>query len=227
MKYDLCLKIEDENEIKHSLEMAKSLGWDGAGFLFTSKRFELLKNLLRKKIENIDIALGIIIQPKNVKTLKRLAEKLRRKTELLVVVGGNKQINRASVETPYIDILLNPWNKTDNSVNHVIVRLACENNVTIGFNLNPFIYSSGRTRSMLFSNMLKTSELIRKYKTPFILTSGASCKWDLISPSDITSIGRLLGFNDPEIRKAISGFVVKENREKLSKKWIVPGVSME
>jgi RNase P/RNase MRP subunit p30 len=51
--------------------------------------------------------------------------------------------------------------------------------------------------------------------------------YDIRAPADIVSFGRVLGFRDPAIKAAMSDSVLKENRKRLSGKWIMPGVELE
>jgi ribonuclease P/MRP protein subunit RPP1 len=230
MKYDLCMMLEGPEEIKRSIDLSGRLGWNGAGLLTRPENFEQMKKQIKKlKIpEHFDVVAGLVIEAKKPARIRRAVTKMRKQTELLVVLGGDTEINRAAVETAGVDILLNPWFKRqDPGINHITARFAAENNVAIGFGFSRLLHSYGRSRATLLSNMVKAAEFVRKYKAPFTLTSGALSKWDLISPSDMASLGRVLGFSDPEIKKAISDDIVKRNREKLSGKWLQPGVKVE
>lgn len=230
MKYDLCMILEGMEEIKRTTDLSRRLRWNGTGLLVAPENFEQMKEDIKKlkTPEHFDVVAGLIVEAKRPAQIRKLVAKYRKQTELLVALGGETEINRATVETSGVDILLNPWFKRTNpGINHITAKFAAENKVAIGFGFNQLIHSYGRTRANLLSNMVKAGEFVRKYKAPFVLTSGALSKWDLISPSDMLSLGRVLGFGDPEIKKAISGDIVKRNRKRLSKKWVMPGVEVE
>src|SRR3990167_1587444 len=108
-----------------------------------------------------------------------------------------------------------------------MVRLAKENNVAIDFAFNDVMYSYDKTRVRVLSNLVKNAALVKKYKAPFVLTSGGYSSWDLRSPSELISFGKVLGFDIPQIKQALSDWLVKENRKRLEGKWIQPGVEIK
>ena len=68
---------------------------------------------------------------------------------------------------------------------------------------------------------------MRKFRAPFVLTSRANTEWDLRSASEMVAFGRVLGFQDKEIKDSLSGKILKENRKRLGGKWVIPGVERE
>jgi len=227
MKYDLCIRITEESDIKNALITAKRLGWGGVGILAPQRKFFNLKEKFSSKNEDIDVVFGVYIKPKNTRDIRRLARKIRMKTEIVAVEGNGLDTSRAALETREVDILFLPWKDGKECMNYIMARLATKNNVSIAFNFNDILHSRGRSRTIVFSNMLSAAKLVRKFKSPFVITSGAQSSWDIRSPSDLIAFGRVLGFGDPEIKKAMSDHIIKENRKRLSDKWIMPGVEIE
>ena len=142
----------------------------------------------------------------------------------ILVFGGDPEINRAACETPEVDVLAHPELGENNGLDHVMARKAKENGVAIEFNFRQLLVNYKKSRSECFSRMLENAKLVKKYRTPFVLTSGALSPWDLRGPPELASFGRLLGFSDPEIRKALEGGRIAENRKRLGSGWIMPGV---
>ncbi len=193
---------------------------------FEKESVEIPKKTDRRG-QPVDIFVGLEIKDKPHK-LKDLARLVRKKTEVLMVHGGDLEVNRAALETPEVDILLHPeMGREDSGLDHIMVKLAKKNNVAIEFGLNDVIYAYKKTRARILNSLIKNADLVRKYKAPFVITSGAFSEWDLRSPSELLSFGRFLGFKDPEIKKALSNWIVKENRKRLSGNWIMPGVELE
>ena len=216
--------------VKDFIPFAEKLGWKGIGIIIDYKDLEGLKKI-KKTIKNLDIAFGIEIEPKRASSLKRHVLKIRKEVELVLVSGGDLDINRKALETPEVDILTHPWGslnnlRSDPGINHISARLAKENNVAISFNFGDLIHSYQRKRTALFQNYLGAAKLIKKYKSPFVITSGALSPWDMRSPSDLFSFGKILGLGDREIKASMLGRTVKENRKRLGKKWIMPGVEI-
>jgi RNase P/RNase MRP subunit p30 len=47
------------------------------------------------------------------------------------------------------------------------------------------------------------------------------------SPHDITVFGKILGLSESQVKLGISDRLIKENRKRLSGKWVMPGVEIE
>lgn len=213
-------------QLQEAADMAKRLGWSGIGVLVPLKDKAGLKGIKEacQKVKGIDLSLGVIISGKGA-AAARASQSVRREVELVAVSGGDLETNRAALETPEVDMLLHPWEgRQDCGLDEVMVKLAKENNVSICFDLHPMLVSSRSGRVQVMDSMLDAAGLVKKLKAPFVISSGAIEPYDLRSASDLTSFGRVLGFGDPEIKKAMSGGMVAENRKRLSGKWVMPGV---
>ena len=223
--YDYHLHSEN---IQETVEVAKKLGLSGLCFVinWTNKDdLEAFKAKLPK--ENIDLFLGVELHEK-AGNVSIIARKLRKDVDVILVHGGDLEVNRTAVETPEVDILLHPeMERDDQGLDHVMVRLAKENNVAIDFAFNDVMYSYDKTRVRVLSNLIKNAALVKKYKAPFVLTSGGYSSWDLRSPSELISFGKVMGFESPQIKSALSDWLVKENRKRLEGKWIQPGVEIK
>ena len=230
--YDLHVHTED---LDQTIKVAKLLGISGLGLIINWTNLTNLESF-KKSIEpykkDMDIGVGVEIKDKPHNIVK-IVKQLRRSVELILVHGGDVEMNRAAVETAEVDILLHPElkdpneeSRQDSGLDKVIVKLAKKNNVAIEFGLNDVVYSYKKTRASVLKNLLYNAKLVKKYKAPFILTSGSWSPWNLRSTSEILSFGKYLGFQDPEIKKALSGQKLLENRRKLSGKWIMPGVEI-
>lgn len=205
--YDLCLRTENPK----ALEMAKKLGFSGVGVIFEYQQgvFEKIHGL--RNIEGV--CFGIELK----KDIRHKAKDMRKNIELIAA----KIEDREAVETPEVDILF------PSQLNYIMVRLAKKNNVAIGFDFNAILHSSKRTRSELLSSYLQTARMVRKYRAPFIITSGAKSSWDIRSPSELISFGKVLGFNEKDSIMALSDAIIRENKKRLEKGWILPGVKKE
>jgi ribonuclease P/MRP protein subunit RPP1 len=224
--YDL--HVHPEIDPKKMIEFAKLLGWDGICFVFKSLReIEKFKKTFESN-QGLDIAFGLKIEVKNPEELKKIVRNVRREVELISIFGGDLEINRKACETPEVDILTHPeFERNDSGLDHVTVKLAKENNVSIEFNFRELLFSYKKSRADVFSKMLKNAKLVRKYNAPFIITSGALDPHDLRSPSDLISFGRVLGLDPKKTKLSFSGSILKENRKRLASEWVMPGVEIE
>ena len=224
MFYDLHIHTSlsiGENSVEEMAGMAKQLGLNGLGVAryYNGTRLEALP-----KIKDFDIVNAVILKPKDVEELDKLAKKVRNKAELLLVHGSDYDINRAACENSMIDILCHPeLGRRDSGLDHICVKAAQENNVAIEINFREILESYKRYRVHILSNMKKNIKLCDKYDAPVVTNSGAITKWGLRSGRDLAAITNILGL---ELGKAIASVstipedMIKVNREKLAeKRW--------
>jgi ribonuclease P/MRP protein subunit RPP1 len=215
--YDLHVCTSDttgENTIEEMSAWAKRLGLAGIGIIHFPEHEP--KPLPKKDIDLISVAL---IKAPHVDEVKGLIDKMRDKVEIIAVMGGNYDINRASCENPAVDILCSPEKgRTDSGLDHICARAAQENNVAIEINFHEVLEAYKRQRVRELSALRKNIMLCRQYEAPIITTSGAMTKWDLRAGRDLAALPALLGL---ELGKAIETIsskpeeIIKRNREKL------------
>jgi len=201
-----------ENTQEEVIGVAKVLGYDGIGLVRYEDR-PLEKN-------ELDVVNVIMLKPKTVEELKKLVSKLRSKAEILMVHGGDYDINRAACENSAIDVLCHPeLNRMDSGLDHICVRAAAENNVAIEINFREILESYKKRRVNILGYMRQNIMLCNKYGANIITTSGAVSKWGMRSPRELASHVHLLGL---DLTKAIASVstvpesILKKNREKLA-----------
>jgi ribonuclease P/MRP protein subunit RPP1 len=219
--------VHPEVDLEGMLRTLETLGWSGVCFVCESlERIEEFKKKLEKA--GIDIAFGYKIKTSNPNNIPKIAKKIRKRVEIILVNGGDLEINRKACETSEVDILTHPeFGRNDSGLDYVMAKFAKENGVSIEFNFRSLLLSYKKSRSDIFSRMLENAKLIRKYKAPFVLSSGAIEPNDLRSPSELISFGKVLGLNPKNIKINLSGKILEENRKRLGGKWVMPGVEIE
>lgn len=226
MLADLCIRTSD---VEKALDVGRKLNLDMMGLVVPLDELPRIRKLREKRgwRKRPSIALGTEARAQKPGQLRRLVSGVRASAELVVVRGGTEELNRAALEIPEVDVLMNHGISGRPGINHVLARLAKKNNVAIGFDLNSLMVSYRLGRIQEFSAMTDTARIVRRFKSPFVLTSGAMDAWDMRSPSELIALGRQLGFTEADARKGLSPEIVRENKKRLSGKWIMPGVEIE
>ena len=221
--------VHPEIDLEGVVKTLEKLRWSGACFVCNSiEKIKELKNEMKNLETNLDIAFGYKIETDKPNNVTKLARRFRRRVEIILVHGGKLEINRKACETPEVDILTHPeLGRNDGGLDYVMAKLAKENHVAIEFNFRNLLLSYGKIRSAVFSSMLNNARLVKKYKAPFVLTSGAVEPYDLRSPSELIAFGRTLGLNSKDVKLSLSDGIIKENRKRLGGRWIMPGVEIE
>ncbi|MEA1984692.1 MAG: ribonuclease P protein component 3 [Euryarchaeota archaeon] len=163
----------------------------------------------------IEVFRGVELMVSNASKLHGLVGKYRNKVDVLVVHGGNEDVNRAAVENPNVDVLAHPQTSRDGGINHVLARSASENNVAIGFNMDTIIKGRGGRRVQTLSHFRKNLELVRKYDVPMLLTSNAASRFDMRAPREMIALAGLFGMRRDEAIDALSRIpeqIINHNR---------------
>ncbi len=153
----------------------------------------------------------------------RLRDEIRKYKDsknILIVLGGDEETNRAAVETAGFDILLQPA-----KFNHVIAKAAVDNSVTIGFNLGPIIRLQGEARIREFRIMRTNLKYARKYGLKMILTGDPYSCYDLRSPREMAALAGLFGMTSKEAVDAMSSVPLDILRRK-STDYIQEGIEI-
>lgn len=222
--------MNNGSTLSHFAKTAKLLGYHGiCTVIHLDDSAEIPR--ISAEIENVKREVGIEIylgfEARNIKELKELKKK-RRCFDVLLVKGGDLNLNRIACQTPEVDILTHPEHqRNDSGLDHVSLRFASENNVAIEINLREVVTSSKATRSRILSNMKRNVRLAIKYGAPLITCSGATNYWELKSPECLASFVTLFDVNLKKAKETISKVpekIVEKSEERRSERWIMPGV---
>lgn len=208
-----------ENTLEEMVEMGKRLGLAGIGTVqyYPGEIAEIPKF-------DIDAVRCVMIKPKTVNELNELAAKVRNRAEILMVHGGDYDINRAACENSMIDILCHPeLGRKDSGIDHICAKTANENEVAIEINFREILESYKKNRVYVLSAMKKNVKLCKKYGVNIVTASGAVTKWGVRSGRELAAITNLLGLDlgkAIESASAVPQAIVTKNREKLvGKRW--------
>lgn len=210
-----------ENNVEEIADFAKNLGLNGIGVV---RYYSGIKIEHLPAVDGMDIINVIMLKPASAEELNKLADRVRTRAEILMVHGGNYDVNRAACENPLIDILCHPeLGRTDSGLDHVVAKSAAENNVAIEINFREILESYKRQRVHILSSMRKNVKLCMKYEAKLITASGAISKWNLRSGRDLAALSYLLGLDLGTAIDTVSAIpeeMLKANREKLEgKRW--------
>jgi ribonuclease P/MRP protein subunit RPP1 len=169
--------------------------------------------------EDFSIYRGVEIQAKPSRIREEI-RKYRESDHILIVEGGEEDINRAAVETEGLDILLHPL-----EFNNVLAKAASDNSVSIGFNLGLLIRLRGEARVRELKTMRINLKHARKYKLQLILTSDAHSIYDLRAPREMVAISSIFGMTEKEAVDAMSTTPLNILRRK-SPNYIQEGIEI-
>jgi len=219
-----------ESSLEELAETAKQLGYMGICLVFyyqDEKQLEILLAEINRIRKDIGIETYLGFETRNLKELAILTKK-RRNFDVLLVNGGDLELNRTACNTPEVDVLTHPeYQRNDSGLDQVCMKLAAKNNVAIEINFREILIWNKATRAKILFNISHNIKLAKKYHAPIILCSGSVSHWELRDPECLISMATQLGLELRDAKKAISEVperIVRQARERRSKKWIMPGV---
>ncbi len=221
-------KIHKRNIIEF-IETAKWFGYGKICFIFPAKAIkkkDKIESILNESA-NTTVKTYFGFYARKMKELLKLI-KLRRNFDLLIVEGGDLNLNRKACETSEVDILLNPeFNRKDSGMNHIFAKLAAKNNVCLGISLKKFL--STFEYKEVISNIALNIFLAKKYGMKITLVSGASKIEEMVDPLSLVSLGKILGMELKEAKESASRVltnIIEENLKRKRPEWIAPGIEV-
>ncbi len=221
-----------ESSIEQLAEIARVLGYRGFCFSAYFQGEGQLKKLheeiekVRRKMP-IEIYLGF--EARDAKEVEKLRA-LRRRFDVMLVHGGDLELNRIAVETPEVDILTHPeLNRNDSGLNDVLLRLAARNKVAIEINFREVANASKGTRAKILKNISQNVRMAKRTKTPIVVCSGALSHYELKDPQVLVSFANYLGLDMDDAKDSLSKVPetgLKESKQRKSEKWVMPGVKV-
>jgi len=120
------------------------------------------------------------------------------KAPLVFARGGSVQKNREFLSSVRVDVLSRPY-----PFDSVQARLSAKNNIAVELCFAEIRDTYGYVRAKILNNLQKTVKLARKYHAPLIVTSGAACEEEVVSPRQLVAFGKVLGMDYPEAKASI------------------------
>jgi len=172
-------------------------------------------NLTDEKIEKQKIR-AVIIENKDLGEARKMINKLDKIRGIIIIVkGGDNEFNRKILEDKRVDVLLSPetgkrektkpLKQRDSGLNHVLCKIAKDNNISIAINIGDIIERSGRQRAELLTKIIQNINLCKKKKSGanIILTTLASKPDELRDIRDMKSLGISLGMPTQMAKRAV------------------------
>ena len=214
--YDLIVHLPgNAEEISRFSFVAKRYGYSGIA-LVNSKE-NSLHTVHKPAGLSIYRSVEISIKPSR---LRDEIKKQRASQNILIVRGGDEELDRQAVETEGLDILLQPA-----KFNNVLAATAANNSITLGFDIGSIIRLRGEPRARELRIMRTNLKHARKYDLQMILTSDAHSLYDLRSPREMAALAGLFGMTTKEAADAMSKSPMEIIRKK-SHDYIREGIEI-
>ena len=231
--YDIGIRSslsEGENSVGQIIESAEMFGFEGIVICDKPENLKQLKEAIKIAQPKIEVHAGVRISAKDPKDMRDQVNRYREEATVVIVEGGDYDINRAACENPKVDILSCPERgRIDSGLDEASIKLASNNGVCIEINFSEVLHSYRRGRAYILSHMKTNVRLCHDLNAHIILCSGALTKWDMRDPRELVALGNVLGMDlnkSFDSLTTIPEHIVEKNKAKLEGKIITKGVEV-
>jgi len=176
----------------------------------------------------IDFASRVDIKPKTHDDLMRQLRRLRRKFEIICVVCENKEVARQAAKDRRVDLLNFPsLDFHKRFFDRAEAELASSSLAALEIDMKPLLVLEGPARVRLLSSLRRETAIAREFHVPIVVSSGATSEMLLRKPREQAALAGLFDLNEASALEAVSQnpmSIVKRNRQKLSSKFVAPGI---
>lgn len=226
----LCPNLNNEKQTARMIRKAAALGYRliaiPVPLSLTEKKVRWLRNLCEET--GIEFASRIDLKPRTPRELIVNLRRLRRKFEIIAVLCETKQVARQAAKDRRVDLLNFPAiNFRRRFFDKAEAELASSGLTAFEIDVKPLIMFEGTARVRLMSNLRKEVAIAQKFRVPTIVSSGVSEELHMRKPRELAALASLFDLKETAALEAVSKnpvAIVKRNREKLSPRFVAPGI---
>jgi RNase P/RNase MRP subunit p30 len=225
----LCPNLKNFEQVSRMVNKALALGYGLIAIavpLSHAGEIERLKDLLKEA--KIDLALRLDLKPRTPNELLRNLRMFRRKFEIIAVTCDSKNIARQAAKDRRVDLLNFPspdfrrrfFDKAE-------AELASSALASLEIDMKPLLTLEGSTRIRLLSNLRREAVIAQNFHVPIVISSGVSDEMLMRKPRELAALACLFDLDKVSAMEAVSKNaveIVKRNREKLSSRFVAPGI---
>jgi len=228
----LCPDLGNDKQVTRMIKKASELEYALIAIPlpqnFPEEKIGKLQNICQEN--KMDFASRVNLKPRTPNELIRSLRKLRRRFEVIAVMCESKQVARQAAKDRRVDLLNFPGrNRRKRFFDKAEAELASNALGSLEINMKPLLTVEGRARIRLLSSLRREVTIAQKFQIPIVISSGASNELLMRKPREIAALTSLFDLDKSSAIEAISKnpmAIIKRNREKLSPKFVAPGIRM-
>jgi RNase P/RNase MRP subunit p30 len=187
---DIVIPNGNEEEF---VTIAEKLGFKGLCFLYDANDY-LAKRKIENKKSKIKIYKGVLTNPKNIGKIKT---NLKDNNTFIAIKSSNNDRDVIEKSGAGIIFSLEDDLRRDfihqraSGLNHIMCKLAKQNNVIIGFSIKSIL--NFEKKHVVLGRIAQNIKICRKFKTKILVASFAEKPFEMRSVHDIISLFGFLG----------------------------------
>ncbi len=226
----LRINLKDSEKVSRIITKASRLGYHLTAIPFTQntteEEIQTLKDTCNEA--NIDLSSRVDLKPRTSKELTHYLRRLRRKFEIISVICETKEVARQAAKDRRVDLLNFPsFDFRKRFFDRAEAELAHKSVASLEIDIKPLLTLEGPARVRLLSSLRRETATAQKFGVPIVISSGISDEILMRKPRELAALASLFGLDETSGIETVSRnplAIVKRNREKLSAKFVAPGI---
>jgi len=231
---NLLPNLSDMEQTKRMIAKASELGYRLIAIpvppspSLAEKYVQQLRGVCQEKA--IEFAARLNLKPKTPKELLQLLRKFRRKFEIIAVICDSKAVARQAAKDHRVDLLNFPFTDPHRRFfDRAEAELASNSQASLEIEIKPLLTLKGPVGIRFLSVLRKEAAIAKGFHVPIVVSSGATSELLLRKPFEMAALATLFDLDKPLALDAVSKnplAIVKRNREKLSPRFVAPGIRL-
>jgi len=231
---DLHLRVnpKDQQATQKLITKAARLGYRQISIPFTSKHSEEELAKLKEACSSLglDFVSRADFNPRTENDLTHFLRKFRRKFEVICITCDSKEVARQAAKDRRVDLLnFQSLDYHKRFFDRAEAELASCSLAALEVDVKPLLILEGPPRVRLLTSLRREIATAQEFKVPVVVSSGVSEERLMRLPRDMASLAFLFGLDEAQALDAVSrgpAAIVARNREKLSSRFVAPGISV-
>jgi RNase P/RNase MRP subunit p30 len=231
---DLHLRVnpKDQQATQRLISKAANLGYSQIAIPLSPKTTADEQSKLKTACTEagLDLVSRVDLYPKSETELTHFLRKLRRQFEVVCVTCDNKEVARQAAKDRRVDLLnFSSLDYRKRFFDRAEAELACGCLASLEIDVKPILVLEGPPRVRLLMNLRREAALAKEFGVSIVLSSGVNEERLMRAPKDMAALGYLFGLEESTALYAVSSAatdIVNRNREKLSKRFVAPGITL-
>lgn len=226
----LRVNVKDATSASRIINKAATLGYSliATPFPPETRKDETLKLRSICSQAKIGIATRIDIKPRTQNELTHQLRRLRRKFEIICILCETKEVARQAAKDHRVDLLnFTSLDFRKRFFDRAEAELAHKSVAALEIDIKPVLVLEGPARVRLLSNLRREIAIARDFHVPIVVSSGVASEMLLRKPRELAALTSLFGLSEALALEAVSQnpmAIVEKNREKLSPRFLAPGI---
>jgi RNase P/RNase MRP subunit p30 len=226
----LCPNLKDSEQVSRMINKASMLGYGLVAITFSmniaEEEIQQIRNICDEA--RIDLVTRLDIKPKTPNELVHNLRKFRRKFEIIASWCESKNVARQAAKDRRVDLLNFPSpDFRKRFFDEAEAELASSGLASLEIDMKSLLILEGPARIRLLSSLRREASIAQKFHVPIVLSSGASNVNLMRKPKELAALAFLFDLAEASAMRAVSensSSIVKRNREKLSPRFVAPGI---